>query len=189
MDLPDLENVPAIPIPPEFHSFELEGLFRHCAVCNRNLLEDGVQYTIEKAFARGETIFEYAMCFDCVEKMRDELSLQSRKRIEHYFDERVDLAERRTNLLKFPILPNAKLWLNNCVLSGRLIRPESDEYQIYAHCDGGDLLFAYAPYSISGKTMDDIEKLLSEKTRDRLDDFIDEVLGIPGSHQGLRVLV
>ncbi len=188
MDLPELDiGHDYIPAPAEYHSFELDGPFEKCAVCSCDLRQDGTQHVIEKAFNKGETIFEYAMCMQCRMNLNCELSRQSLKLVEHYFDERVDLVARRKLLLdahKHDHHP----WLSHCILSGEPLDPDG-EYQIYGQFDGPDLLFAYAPYAISGEEIEGILKCLSKKTRDRIDDFVDDVLGIPGGHVDLPVFM
>lgn len=188
MDLPDLEiGDNFIPAPPEYHSFEHDGPFEHCAVCNRDLRDDGTQYLIEKAFRKGETIFEYAMCLPCRMRLNCELSQQSLKLVEHYFDERVDLVARRRRLLDAHGHDH-RAWISHCILSGEPILP-GEEHQIYGQFDGPDLLFAYSPYAISGREIEGLMQCLSKKTRDRIDSFVDEVLGIPGGHVDLPIFL
>ena len=188
MDLPEIEiGHDYIPIPPELHSFEIDGPFQKCATCSRDLLDDGTQYLIEKAFNRGETIFEYAMCFPCRAQIQGELSQGSLKMVEHYFDERTDFVARRKSLLEDGSHDH-RPWLSHCILSGEEI-PADSEYQIYGHCDGPDLLFTYMPYAISGKEIEGLLQCLSKKTRDRMDEFVDDVLGIPGGHVDLPVFL
>lgn len=188
MNLPDLHILDDyIPIPEEFHSFETGKPFESCFSCQRPLLKDGTQYLIEKAFNRRETIFEYALCLDCRREWSTELSRQSLKLIEHYFDERVDLVTRRKRLLKSHPRDH-RPWISTCVLSNEPCTPES-EFQIFGIFDGGDLLFTYMPYAVSGKEIEALCQNLSKKTRDRMDAFVDDVLGIPGGHIDLPVLV
>lgn len=188
MDLPDIPIIDKFkPVPEEFHSFETGEPFERCCICDTFLLDDNTGYLIEKAFNKNETIFEYAMCYPCRDNLCSELSPASLKLIEHYFDERVDMLARRNKLITLPGLDH-RPWINHCVLSGKAIQASS-EYQIYGQCDGGDLLFTYLPYAICGEEIDSLSKSLSKKTRDRLDEFIDDVLGIPGAHIDIGLLI
>ena len=100
MDLPELGTIEDyIPVPEPFHSFLEGGPFKSCTVCGLSLLEDGVQYVIEKAYHREEVIFEYAMCMSCRGGLMSELSRKSVQLVDNYFGERVDLVQRRANLL------------------------------------------------------------------------------------------
>ena len=58
-------------------------------------------------------------------------------------------------------------------------RKQCRGHVIYGQCDGRHLLFTYLPYMISVEGIDELIPLLSKKTRDRLDDFIEEFLGMP----------
>ena len=46
------------------------------------------------------------------------------------------------------------------------------EYSIYAQANGKQLKYGVFPYAISGIVMEEVNNLLSEKTREVLDDFI-----------------
>ncbi|MGB6221482.1 hypothetical protein [Haloferula sp.] len=181
MDLPPLGPVPFVPIPKVFFSAETGRPFEKCISCRCELGEDGTAYLIEKGFHRGETAFEYAMCFDCHSQIATEISPASMKRIAHYFGERVDLVDRQKAIAaRDPA--DWEAWISQCFLSGK---PLGDEYQIYGQCDGGDLMLAYLPYAIGGEELENLAQILSKETRGRIDDFVDDFLGVPGS--GLRI--
>lgn len=170
-------------IPREFHSFSQERAFSHCISCNVNLLENNTQYLIEKAFRRypgfdtQDVIFEYAMCLPCAARMRQEMSVESMRNIQQFFDERVDFYGRRQELL-YEHGMNHEAWLDRCIVTGR---PKSalEEYQIYGHCQGDRFLFSYLPYLISNEAVEMMSELLSEKTRGEIDRFIDDNFGLP----------
>lgn len=177
MDLPPLGPVPFVPIPEIFQSAETGRPFEECVSCGLELGADGVGYLIEKGFSKGETAFEYAMCFECHQQIATEISPASMKRIEHYFGERIDLVERHRKISE----RSPDRWrdrISRCVLSGKEL---GEEYQIYGQCDGGDLMLAYLPYAISGEELENIAQILSKETRGRIDDFVDDFLGVPGS--------
>ncbi len=177
MDAPDLGPIEEyIPIPERFWSFATEQPFEQCTMCEADLLADGMLYLIEKAYQRGEVVFEYAICVECQIRLRDELSVQSRRLIEHYFDEHVDLAERRQRLLENYDATTTP-WLSHCLITGKPAA-ECDEYQIMTLCDGTDMLFSYLPALLSGEAIEGIQKNLSKKTQDQLDAFVEEYLGL-----------
>ncbi len=164
------------PIPKRFWSFESDEPFKKCLVCSSDLLTESQNYFIEKAYNKGEVIFEYAMCFECRESLSDELSLKSRQLIENYFAEHIDFEERRRDLMSNPKF-DIEHWLDKCLVKRKKIDPNS-EYQIFAQCVENDLAYAYAPYAVSGEAIDDIIKLLSDETLGTLGDFTDKYLGI-----------
>jgi hypothetical protein len=161
-------------IPKIFHKAE-GGLLGECIMCNQNLLAPPQDYLLEKAFRiypeykKTEVIFEYAMCLTCAHAMHNELSEESRQRIEAYFAERLQLSSR-DELLK-PKRASFKNWVGNCLVKGTSLK-QSNEYVLYGHAHGRQLVYDFFPYALSGEAMEEISELLSEKTREVLDDFI-----------------
>ena len=165
-----------VEVPPVFHSFLEEGPFTKCTVCEAPLDEDGTQYLIHKAFHREEVIFEYALCLPCRARMQEELSAESLERINAYMDQ-YDMEARSEEMLA-DRGPDVSAWLSNCLITGRPV-DEADEHHIYAFCDGPDLIFSGLPLAIIGDVNEELNELLSQKTRDRLDGFVDEQFGLP----------
>ncbi len=163
-------------IPEVFWSFEKDEPFSHCLVCSENLLVEGKNYFVEKAFNKGEVIFEYAMCLKCRDELSEELSLQSRRLIENYFAEHIDLETRRERLLEKQNL-EIDHWLGHCIVKNKPIKTDS-EYQVFAQCIGKEMIYAYAPYAVSGEAIDDVIELLSDETLGILGDFTDKYFGI-----------
>ena len=170
-------------IPPVFHSYSEERTFQQCISCNVYLLSTDTEYLIEKAFRRypgfdtQDVIFEYAMCLRCAERMRQELSRESMRNIQQFFDQRVDFYGRRQEML-YEYGLNSDAWLDRCIVTGKP-RAELQEYQIYGHCRGDRFLFSYLPYMISDEAVDAMTGLLSEKTKGEIDGFIDDNFGLP----------
>ena len=173
----ELEFIPNyISVPEMFHSFTEEGPFSKCTLCNGPLLEDGTPYLIHKAFHRSEVIFEYAMCLPCRAKMQEELSTESLERINQYMDQ-FHMEDRNEQLLEeygTEVAP----WVSHCFISGKPIKGE-DEYHYYAFCDGPDLVFNGLPMALVGGVDEELNELLSQQTRERLDGFVDEQFGLP----------
>ena len=165
-----------IPISDSFFSFDGEPI-DECAVCSRPLLRPGVRYLIEKAYVGSEPIFEYAMCFDCQESMSSDISRESMQRVEAHFEERVDIEQRRRRLPP-PTGKDPTPWLTECFLTKKH-QQNCRSYAIYAHCEGSLMQLGDLPLMLSDQGMADLERLLSKKTRESLDDFIDQYLGMP----------
>ena len=173
----ELEFMPNfIPLPVEFYSFTEEGPFSKCTLCGEPLLEDGTPYLIHKAFHRSEVIFEYAMCLPCRAKMQEELSTESLEHINQYMDQ-FHIEARNEQLLE-EYGTEVAAWISHCLISGKPIDGE-DEYHYYAFCDGPDLVFNGLPMALAGGVDEELNELLSQKTRDRLDGFVDEQFGLP----------
>ena len=165
---------PTSNMPKVFHKSD-GGLLTHCIMCNKPLLQPAKEYLIEKVFRnfpefkKTEVIFEYAMCLVCAEAMRNELSTESKARIEKYFAAHVNL-EKRQSLLHPKHAPFSH-WIKECLVKGEPIK-KSNEYSLYAHAYGKQLVYDLFPHAISGKAMEEVNELLSVKTREVLDDFI-----------------
>ncbi len=169
------------PIPKVFYSEESEAPIEHCTFCNKYLLEDGVQYLVEKAFKNykdkdvRDVIFEYAICLECHGKLRETMSKKSLGAIERYFSGRIDLEARRKKFDEAEdyVLDN---WLRQCILSGEEVKG-LDEFQIIGQFDGRDMVYHHLPYAISGNMIEAITDILSAETKDELDDFMQDIIG------------
>lgn len=170
-------------IPEIFYSFATKAPFERCISCNQSLLDSETQYLVEKAiryyreYNTQDVVFEYAICFDCAERMRKELSLASLARIQEYFDEKVDLHERREKLMDTSPT-DVNNWLDRCLVTGESA-DSLDEYQVYGHFMGDRCVFSYMPYMIGGPAVDELTDLLSTKTLGEIGRFIDENFGLP----------
>lgn len=173
------------PVPELFQSTDSGKPFERCSMCDRYLLDYDTNYVIEKAFrsykgfdAR-ETVFEYALCYDCRDTLIAEFSKESMERIRDYFSRRVDVDERRRRLInEAPDGVTLEPWVSNCLISGEPTA-EMEEFQVFCECDGPFMLYGYSPYVLGGNVMDEVADLLSAKTLDELNGFADDVLGLP----------
>lgn len=156
-------------IPKELHNSETDAPFQRCMSCDRDLLDGEVEYFVERIFRTvpdldiTEALFEYAMCMPCAESFRDQMSKESRERIEAYFIEGVQRNRWKT-------LDEDGNTLGTCILTGKSIS-ECSEYSYHAYCKGDQLMEVAAPYAVSDLAMDEISELLSAETADELDDF------------------
>lgn len=175
-------NPKSIEIPKLFHSFETGKPFCNCIVCEKDLQKEHEHYFVEKAiknYPNGtkDVIFEYAICIECAMEMRDTLSEDSVKKIDEFFDGKVNLISRWKKLTSSENY-DVEDWVHNCLVSDKSVN-EASEYQLYAHCEGNRLLFSLMPYMIDGDIIAEAQNLLSKKTKDELDGFMDKYLGPP----------
>lgn len=160
-------------IPEEFHSFETGAPFSHCIECDKNLM-DGQPYLIEKAYRNHreygvrDTIFDYALCLDCAEALKNEMSKESMDALMKFFGERMDIHQQLERASR-PATENIK----SCMISGRDMN-DCDEYQIYAYCVNNTISNQLPPYMISGQVMEEVLPLLSKKTTDDLNGFFNK---------------
>ena len=172
-----------IDIPEIFRNSITKKPFERCLSCDKYLLEDGTPYLIEKAIRNykehqvTDVIFEYAMCMDCMEKMRDAVSKESLQRMEEYLLSQVNFLERQLQLLNNETL-DIDPWIAKCMVK-ETPREALDEYQLYCQCDGKNMVFTYMPYMIGGEAIEEMAELLSAKSRGEIDDFMDNNFGLP----------
>lgn len=161
-------------IPKEFYSFETNAPFERCIECNKYLLDEGTEYIIEKAiksyqgYSAKDTVFDYAMCMKCAEDMRKEISKESWSSMMKYFEENIDVMTRLEIQERSP-----EDSIKNCMVKKTQIE-KCSEYQIYAHCKGSKLNMQNPPYMISGEVMEELLPLLSEKTIDEMNGFMNK---------------
>ena len=150
-------------IPKEFYSFESKQLFTHCIECEKYLLDEGTEYFIEVAvrnyhgYTAKDTVFDYAICLDCLDRMRKEISTGSMVAIMQYFQQNMQE------------MPN----LERCMVKG-MEPKDCDEYQLYAHCRGVELKEGEQPYMLSGAAIEELIPKLSKKTREEMEGFMNE---------------
>ena len=172
-------------IPKRFYSDLDQKPFEHCLLCNKELLHKGVHYIIEKAYRSfgsekaEKTIFEYAICLDCAEEYREQLSAESIKNIDEYMSQ-IDFATRSYKLLG----KNDDEWLKECLIHKSGVGEEG-EAQIYGLCDGDNFIYGEFPYMIRLEAMDEIVELLSSETLDELNRFKDRLTSGPPELQDI----
>ncbi|WP_417613133.1 hypothetical protein [Owenweeksia hongkongensis] len=171
-------NVFTLDIPSKFDNSILEKKFSNCSVCNGDLTSFDQEYLIEKAYKRfpdnlgEELLFEIAVCFDCAGRMKGELSKESLENISTFFQEK-SFEQKQA----YPN-PDPSILLNQCLLSGKNLG-DMQEYQVYAHCRGGQLADPHSYYMLSDEIIEEIQGLLSDHTRDQLQKFSDDNIGMP----------
>ena len=161
------------PIPEEFYSFETDAPFTSCLECESDL-KNGQPYLIEKAFKNHieyqvkDTVFDYALCMNCAEQLRDEMSKKSINTLIQFFSERINFGDHVSRMHQSPI-ENIK----SCMITGQNVE-ECHEYQIYAYCVNDTISNDMPPYMVSGEVMEEILPLLSKETKDDLNGFFNK---------------
>jgi len=146
-------------------------------MCQRPLLEEFSVYFIEKAIRNGEVEFEYAICMDCAAKMKGSMSEESIRNMENYFKNNSRIQEYQQKIFEAEEL-SVEDFLSACVVKGTSIS-ELKEYQMIGVFQGDRLYHYSVPFIISSEATEEINELLSKKTKGEMDDFIDDFIGIP----------
>lgn len=153
----------------EFHSHETGKPFQTCISCGLTLADPEQPFLVAKSFNRGECIFEYAICEDCRANMSEEFSEDSRANLANFFEQRVNI-KQRSMLLAFG--PNPEPWMAHCAACQKP-REEMQSYSIGGLLLGSEMLFDPYPLSLCGECEEEIQGLLSKKTRDIWDEFVE----------------
>lgn len=160
--------------------------YRECIECGAPLDRPGELHYVERALRSGEPIFEYALCESCVFRFQDDLSTESTERITVYWMQNFDLEARESCVAG---TDDAQGLVDSCVFTGKK-RDEIEEYQIWAWVQDGQLAVdGYSPALVSSAVIEDLQELLSKKTRDRFDNFIRDRLGLPPELQKLPIFL
>ena len=173
-------------IPEIFYSFDSKSPFERCIDCDSYLLDGHVDYFIEKAvkkyagFDVTDVIFEYAICMPCAMQLHERMSTESRQSIEMFMMQNMRHEARGVMVENNP--DQSESSLEECLITG-LNKSDVEEFQIFAHCRGEKLLVPAMPYMISGKALDQMTELLSDKTLDEMDGFIGKHFGPPGDFE------
>jgi len=159
-------------IPKELYSYLDDKPFTHCIECEKYLLTEGTEYLIEKVcknnpeYGTTETIFDYALCLSCAMKLHGEMSMESQRTLQNYFMNNIDLESRNREKHNASINDS----IANCLVSGKS-KDQCIEYQVCAHCVGEKVYMGNPPYMLSGKVLEEIMHLLSNKTQDIMNGF------------------
>jgi hypothetical protein len=168
-------------LPEEFYSDETNAPFTRCTVCDSDLIDSGVPYSIEKAIkvlASGDevTLYEMAICLPCSHKMNERVSEESRKVMEEFFAE-MQMEKKQWELMinNLHADPSEKSWLKQCLISGKL-KSEFTEYNMVAQMMGSRMMPGMQPFVIDSKAMEGLQDKLSAETKEEFDDFRDKFL-------------
>lgn len=177
-------NSQFMPIPEEFYSFETDEPFEACLVCKADLLAGEVDYFIEKAVRNypghdvSDVVYEYALCAYCAQDMNEKLSSASMINLQTYFSGNQAFMKKVNDYNNHWQKLDGSPLDDTCAMTG-VHKSELEEYMIYGHFRGNQMIKSTMPFLLSGKVMDDVADLLSDETVDELDGFMGEYFGGP----------
>lgn len=172
-----------LPIPDIFRNSDTKGYLTNCIQCDYELLKGDRLYVIEKVFKRypnlnsKQVLFEYAICSECYENMKESLSAESMQNLSNYMMTRVDFSAMQQRIQEHPNDPEK--WMSHCMINGTA-ESELNEYQVAA-CFRGDKMVTdfMPPYLIGEVAIAELNGLLSTQTKEDMDRFMGDIFGIP----------
>ena len=173
-----------IEIPQLFFDSATGKPFKTCQVCEKQLLDTNSNYIIEKVFRKNistekiESMFEYAICFDCALKLTQSYSKESKENMQKYLTENVYESMKEQSNVRLDSERDINEHLSHCSMTGKSVT-DLEEYQIVGQFTGSYLSTQMAPFMIGSGAMDDFSDLLSNKTLDEIDDFTGKYLTGP----------
>jgi hypothetical protein len=172
----------------EFHCDSTGQPFQFCIECESELIESNKHYFIEKAVRKYPdsdktlTIFEFAICQECIYTRQQELSEDSEEALANFYAGKT--------ITKPPFLHKGfeSLYISSsletCAFSGKPLE-DSQEYQIVGEFNGKQMRLSNFPFAISGEQIEAISEILSEETKGGFDDFIGKHFSGPPEFQEL----
>ena len=172
-----------LPIPDMFLNSDTKGPIDKCIDCEYPVLEGDRYYMIEKVFKRyvelmtTEVLFEYAICQNCYENMKDSMSQESMQNLSAYMMQNTDFQKLQKRVEEQP--DNPEYWLSHCLIKGTP-KEEMKEFQMGACFKGDRLVTSFMPpFMIGDLAMEEMNELLSKETKDEMDGFMDDHFGVP----------
>lgn len=172
------EDIEFDEIPSEFHSDLSKKPFSNCTFCSCDLAASNVVYMVEKSFKvnpnnqQKNTVLEYAICMNCNIKKMQAMSDESVANIKAYMEENffLETLEEHSATNTDPF--------SKCVVTGKPVE-ELDEYNIVGQFFGDKMIKGQFPILLSPSIGEEIQELLSQKTKDEFDDFMNTINDIP----------
>ncbi|MFT4850674.1 MAG: hypothetical protein ACI83B_003233 [Sediminicola sp.] len=159
-------------IPEVLYSFNTGTPFTNCIECEVDFSNGEIDYFVEKVFRNylghkaQDVIIDYAICMNCAHQHYQKISKESMLKIQQY------LGPAMLENMQSTFSLEEELY-QQCVVHGTPIS-ESEEYQIFGHCKGDQLLFDTPPYAIGWKAIDEMSSKISKSTKDEMDDFFNK---------------
>lgn len=169
------------PLPTMFHSDGEGKAFTHCKVCDIDLQQSHVPYTIEKAYQKQAdgslvTLFEIAVCMPCAQKQSQKMSKESRAFITQTLMNEKTLKKRKD------VWENnwEEEWDKKCFFSNEETS-SLKTFHIVGQFQNEAVIPGEAPMVIGEELLNYLQENLSKETKDEFNDFAKTHLG-PDPH-------
>lgn len=162
------------PIPSNLYSEDSGEAHAQCKICQKTFGDHEV-YGVQKVYKNypdqePQVLFDFALCQECMEEARAELSKESRQRVDQFMLSKLHEMEEKG------IDASQSFKEQRCTLSQKPLQ-DTNEYQVVAVCRGKYLW--ESPMVLSDDILDQIQDLLSPESRNELNRFSEENFGWP----------
>lgn len=162
-------------------SEETGAAFSHCLRCRFPLLEVDAPWLVNKEFAHGECVLEYAVCQPCRDAVTAELSEESKQSVRLFLEQEIDWDER---LREFMLSHDATVRFDACI-SCRTPREQLAGFGLSALFDSGGMLVTGAlPLMICQPCITRMTAGLSDASRDVWRRFLADHFASPPDESG-----
>ncbi len=127
-------------------------------------------HIVNQSYVGTECVFEFAMCFECREKMNDKLSEKSRVAMFDFMHDNTDMESREEKLGNEAETDD---YIATC-LTCRKPRENTQSYTLGAMFSSNHLVKGPFPMLICGDCEGKLGETISDETRDVWDKFIGE---------------
>jgi len=154
--------------------------FSHCLCCKLPLVEIDAPWLVNKEFARGECVLEYAVCQPCRDGVAGQFSEESKEAVRQFLEKEIDWDERTK---EFMLSHDLTERFDSCIAC-RTRREELEGFGISALFDSGASLITGAlPLLICQPCIGRMTANLSGQSREVWKTFLAEhFAGPPGDH-------
>jgi len=161
-------------IPPIFLNTVKDLPFSNCSKCDRFLLDDDIEYLVEKVCIPNDVLYEFAICQYCIEQLHKEISKESLQNMQAFQNDQMNKG--------FQII-DEYLDLNIQKIKKVLANKQPDiSYEscnIIAYFKGNRISPSMPAVCVSTQVLENMQDKISKKTRDSFDDFTDFLGGVP----------
>lgn len=148
--------------------------FSNCSKCNVFLLDDNIEYMIEKVLVPNDVLYEFAICSRCIMSIQKEISKESLQNMQQFNE-----YELNKRIQKINHLVNKDFETIKKELSDEHPGLSYENCNVMAFFKGRNLVDDYPAVCVSTQALEKMQDVLSKKTKDSFDDFMDFIGDVP----------
>lgn len=148
--------------------------FSNCSKCNTFLLDGAVEYMIEKVLIPNDVLYEFAICSKCIILIQKDISKESLHNMQQFSE-----SELNNRIQSINHIINEDYDTIKKKLTEQTPNLSYENCNIMAFFRGRNLIEDYPAVCVSTQAIAKMQDILSKKTKDSFDDFMDFIDGVP----------